>query len=404
MGNTMYDLKPGTFAHKCIYNAYRKKYHIMPIMPLICQRFIDFSELGDDNIIGIYASYISGHDNESILTCPPERIAAYIESQYSSGKYVVFDNCQEGGVDMVISRIYACIKLTSVPLSSVYFIVGAYNVQEVYDNYCVRNNITEKLNVYYANPWECTPYTPYMAPTYTVGKKEKLFLSFNRITRAHRVALVSLLLDAGLVDRAYYSFFADADHGNNPVCVENLITYYISNTQLRERVINAYSTNINRFPLLLNIDKSKNKTYVDADDEKYFADSYFSLVTETFFFDTFTEALNEHHDNAIFFSEKIYKPIFMKHPFVLVGRPHSLPALRNSGYRTFSPFIDETYDTIEDNAERLKAIVEEVKRLSTKTDEEWIEWQINVAEIVNHNYRTLTDRVYNLTREKVKKL
>lgn len=48
-----------------------------------------------------------------------------------------------------------------------------------------------------------------------------------------------------------------------------------------------------------------------------------------------------------FITEKTYKTILFKHPFVLWGNPFMLKYLRSLGYITFSNIFDETYDSIQ---------------------------------------------------------
>ena len=73
----------------------------------------------------------------------------------------------------------------------------------------------------------------------------------------------------------------------------------------------------------------------------------------------------------------------------MMNRPNSLEKLRELGYKTFHPYIDETYDTIENDQERMVAIVDEVERLNKLTDSEWLEWQNGIKDIVEHNHNLL---------------
>lgn len=57
------------------------------------------------------------------------------------------------------------------------------------------------------------------------------------------------------------------------------------------------------------------------------------------------------------FTEKSLKPIAAHRPFVVFGPQHVLKRLRDLGFRTFSPIIDESYDDIESPDERLKAVI-----------------------------------------------
>jgi hypothetical protein len=66
--------------------------------------------------------------------------------------------------------------------------------------------------------------------------------------------------------------------------------------------------------------------------------------------------------------------------------------LKECGYQTFHPYIDESYDNIEDDELRYQAVIQEINRLCAQTDEEWITWQNNIKSIVEHNYQVLLSK------------
>ena len=73
-------------------------------------------------------------------------------------------------------------------------------------------------------------------------------------------------------------------------------------------------------------------------------------------------------DNRIHLTEKSLRPLACGHPFMLAAGPGSLALLRKYGFQTFSPYIDETYDTIQNNDLRLEHIIEEMKRIQQLPD------------------------------------
>ena len=83
-----------------------------------------------------------------------------------------------------------------------------------------------------------------------------------------------------------------------------------------------------------------------------------SVVLETIF------------DARIHLTEKTLRPLACGHPFILAAGPGSLALLRKYGFQTFSPYINETYDTVQDNDLRLQLIVEEMKRIQLLSDSE----------------------------------
>lgn len=88
-------------------------------------------------------------------------------------------------------------------------------------------------------------------------------------------------------------------------------------------------------------------------------------------------------------TEKTYKVLSCKRPFVAFTTPYFLEELRVLGYRTFHPYINESYDKIEDNTQRLFAITEEIKRLSKMDSREFSNVLKCCREICEHNYNVL---------------
>jgi hypothetical protein len=60
--------------------------------------------------------------------------------------------------------------------------------------------------------------------------------------------------------------------------------------------------------------------------------------------------------NTLFFSEKIWKPIMVGHPFLLLGNQHSLRYLKDLGYKTFDKWFNEDYDSKFDSDTRARMI------------------------------------------------
>lgn len=88
----------------------------------------------------------------------------------------------------------------------------------------------------------------------------------------------------------------------------------------------------------------------------HYTDSYFNIILETHF--------DADGSGSAFLTEKTFKPIKHGQPFVVVGAPGSLAALRTLGYRTFDSVIDPSYDTIQDNTQRwvaIKSVIEQIK-------------------------------------------
>lgn len=101
---------------------------------------------------------------------------------------------------------------------------------------------------------------------------------------------------------------------------------------------------------------------------------WFDLVLETVFDDS------KHH-----LTEKIFRPIACGKPFVLASTAGSLAYLRSYGFRTFSPFIDESYDLETDAVRRTKKIVKTITEIQNIIDSDHSEIRKEIDAICHHN-------------------
>lgn len=108
--------------------------------------------------------------------------------------------------------------------------------------------------------------------------------------------------------------------------------------------------------------------------------SYLCVVAET-----------EASADGFFISEKISKPLILAQPFVVFGGTGFLKHLRNLGFQTFSPWIDESYDDIENNLQRVDAIVNAVKQFADLTTDQQLEILDKIKPATEHNRRLVLD-------------
>lgn len=90
-------------------------------------------------------------------------------------------------------------------------------------------------------------------------------------------------------------------------------------------------------------------------------------------------------DSGLFLTEKIFKPIVMQQPFVLVGPRLGLQYLRSYGFKTFSNLWDESYDACPGH-ERMQAIGRVLDFINRKNQTEIQVMQKEINEIVLHNH------------------
>lgn len=234
----------------------------------------------------------------------------------------------------------------------------------------------------------------------TLEHKEypKAFLNFNRRWRPHRPLFVALLAANDMLKYGHISFGeSDDPFPRFPKAYEYLIDDTWDYKKIRP-ILEQNKESICAIPdmYLDTTDLVTNRADLDVASEAYlYNETYFSVVSETNYYMD-----KKGHEGTRFLSEKVFKPIIYKHPFLVVSTPGIIKALHSIGYQTFSPYIDETYDTIESDEDRMLCIVDEVYRLSTLNKKGLRRFINGVKEITEYNFRqimtkrTFTDGIY----------
>lgn len=97
---------------------------------------------------------------------------------------------------------------------------------------------------------------------------------------------------------------------------------------------------------------------------------------------------------TFFPTEKTFRPILMKKPFISMCSKNHLIYLRQMGFKTFYEFWDEDYDGY-DPVTKFDHIIKLLHTLSTKSKEELHSMYSDMQEILDHNYNLLIDKTYS---------
>ena len=113
--------------------------------------------------------------------------------------------------------------------------------------------------------------------------------------------------------------------------------------------------------------------------------TWFSMVAET-------------NSRTTFITEKTAKCLLSGRMFVLFGEKGHLAKLQSYGYKTFAPYINESYDEIDNEDDRIQSAFEQVKVLTQNKDIANIIKELHPTFL--HNQKLLLDNESRLQRIK----
>lgn len=314
--------------------------------------------------------------------------------------YLILSFEQEAYTTQFFDLFYALYRKNPlIPANKLIHLTAAYNIHEIYEKYCLTNNITEqeKIQIWYSCHSLLGPIKyhvdTFFSPAATV--KEKKFINFNRAPRSHRVAFTSLLAEYDLLDYGYVSLgiWEDTKFQNTNSVIDyvanELSAFHGNNIELQKLTESGSKKLVNALPLTIDTDNFVYKPSFGYSGSlmDFYNKSYFSIVSNTYFFDK--------DEMGVTVNEKEYKAILARHPFLLVAKAGTLGLLKNLGFKTFDQWFDESYDDESDDAIRMLKLIKEVDRLCKIDNNTWDKMIIEMTPTLEYNY----DRVVNHANE-----
>lgn len=181
------------------------------------------------------------------------------------------------------------------------------------------------------------------------------FSSYNHIIRnkrSYRMSLTARLAARDILELGSVSF-----HGDARDCFDEINDPHTQLSTASRRLIDQYLIDANIKPLTVDYSHVDGSFSAKFGGNMYYQKqrSFLHLVNETVFY-----------DRKLHLTEKIFHPIVHLRPFILVSSPGNLKYLKSYGFKTFEKWIDESYDEIDDDDQRLDLIADETKRIASK--------------------------------------
>lgn len=259
-----------------------------------------------------------------------------------------------------LDYINAWIKKEKLPAESVYYLHGNLKVDQHIKS---KGYKFKGIGVSSFDIWLSPHQMPNEPSKFEPNGNQQLYLSYNRNMRNHRIVLCSALYENDVLHRGRVSVgdfhIDDADVG-----VEAL--------QKLKQIVP------------ITIDRTLDINWANDISMEDYKRTFLSIVTETLY-----------DDDILFLSEKIWKPIYMGHPFMVLGNPHTLEYLKKLGFKTFDRWWDESYDNKLELHDRVNDIVNNILKFKDFGDKELLEFREEMEDILIHNQELFREMITN---------
>lgn len=312
------------------------------------------------------------------------------ESQFEQAKSIankkillIFDYKSFYSKTHMINQVNEALLKMNFNFSNVYIIT-----QLEYDIHAIKRVMPE-VNVVSRDRWLKELFRMQIIPhvfekraeldtTEIINKRFSLF-----IRRHHKVRFEFLcsLIAAGLEPQLHYTF-ANTESDMSPESFKEIIPERLSYAR------HILDTWVEGIPYTVPNEQYSHVHY-PMNLKHYCEKSDINIVFETEPFGEYSAY--SYQGFGSFLTEKTYKAILFRKPFIIVSEQHGLKALRAFGFKTFSPWFNESYDDIEDFDQRVEAVLAEINRLSLLSDDEMAAIIREVHDITEHNHKVLFD-------------
>ena len=223
-------------------------------------------------------------------------------------------------------------------------------------------------------------------------KREKYFITLNKsVKKQHRQFLMYYLWKNNLIDKGFISFFYEQDKEFVSEFRNNILSSFNAFFRVSESEVDEFMNWLENNPLYVDVNDKEckarrvysaapNEIFNDKTDYAYM-NSYFNILTESSFIET-----ESSRELDFYVNERNALPITAFQPFIVVNGHHHLKKLKELGFKTFHPHIDETYDTIQNSAVRFYLLTKEISRLCNMSKQEIHDWYWKMEDILKHNY------------------
>jgi len=283
---------------------------------------------------------------------------------------IIFHTEHKINVEYFSQKLMAKIKQFQIDPKKIFVIIAHQNQLEPLKTIFIQNHL-EHINILCSMMWLLWPYyrINFENFDFTSIKVDKRFSIFSRRYTYWRRNLYLDLLIRDILPNTTYTFSNLHPDIDDPKSLEQMLENLPDYMEDHKTTISNWFEND---LYSINFDDPFNPQIT-----KLMQKAAINIVLETHIIE---------QSNGVSLTEKTYKPILLKKPFLVYGIPNILGMLRENGFRTFHGIIDESYDSIQDENERRLAIIQEVDRLNKLDIDSFTSVLKQCESICEHNF------------------
>jgi hypothetical protein len=312
-----------------------------------------------------------------VLSFLPEDIIALAKNKQLR---IVITADREGGP--MVSDRYDCFKATTdiiiklgLPAKSVLILQGNRKIEQQYSEWLLDTHNEQLFECMFSTHFDRIffdnnlPLEPVVCDT-IANPLACDFSSLNRVYRSHRGAHLYYLSENKVLDKGLVS--------GNQINLRDGRAIRLVKTSLE-----TYSDVMSRnFPKFIDGDWSTTNAANQYNLDIY-RNSLISFITETMF-----------DKDVVFLTEKIFKPLVLGHPLILLSSPGTLRGLEELGFRINWCGIDPSYNDIKDDYTRFIKTHQVLFDWINLPRDEKIGKILDSMDTINYNFSLVRSRNY----------
>lgn len=302
---------------------------------------------------------------------------------------IILDYSEEGFTTEVFEDLWTWIQDNGL-VDRILYVSSSYNVSGQYREWCYYNKLGENMRAAWYGFFPNWLLQDHGALSVASGKatwaSNKRYMCLNRRPHPHRILLTTLLEYFNVLDQGAVSLPKEFS--------EKEITWQSSDWDIQyqwnflryryngylEYLQPSFERLYNQLPLIADTDVFSTNYALDLNRD-FYQNYPINVISETLFFST-----------ATFASEKIWKPMLMEQIFFIMAAPFYLKGLRDMGFATFDPYIDESYDLVLDPLERANEMVASLRTVVKLSDQKFQSLLYRCEERTAHNKNLLKNK------------